>query len=261
MEYTIKAFANLVKIPVRTLHYYDEINLLNPHRIDPANNYRYYSDCQIQRVNRIIYFKSMGIRLDEIKMLLAEDKVAHHDTVVARRVAELHADIMAKQVLVNRLQSFLSDRKEIPIAMVVRPELTVVSNRETLPAGADIYAKRFNKLMQSLKACGLQPIGPLCAWNHDDYRKYNPQSVDVEVYAEVSTSIEGVTKKIPMQRIVRLRHHGSYAEIPAKYAAMLTWMVENGFEYAGKTHERYIIDFAQTQDQEQFVTDLEIEII
>lgn len=43
MEMTVKGLADLVGISVRTLHYYDSINLLNPTSISESG-YRLYSE-------------------------------------------------------------------------------------------------------------------------------------------------------------------------------------------------------------------------
>ena len=46
MLYKIGEFAKLTNIPVKTLRYYDEINLLKPEEIDLFSGYRYYGDKQ-----------------------------------------------------------------------------------------------------------------------------------------------------------------------------------------------------------------------
>ena len=51
--FTIGEIAKLFEINIRTLRYYDEINLLKPERIDPNSKYRYYSTKQFERLNTI----------------------------------------------------------------------------------------------------------------------------------------------------------------------------------------------------------------
>ena len=42
--YQIGKVSKICNIPIKTLRYYDEIELLIPRKIDPDSNYRYYSD-------------------------------------------------------------------------------------------------------------------------------------------------------------------------------------------------------------------------
>lgn len=69
MEYSVEEVATLAKITVRTLHYYDEIDLLNP-SIRMKNGKRLYAGEQIIRLMDIIFFKKLGFRLSKIKSML-----------------------------------------------------------------------------------------------------------------------------------------------------------------------------------------------
>ena len=48
--FKIGDFSNLTRVPVRTLHYYDEIGLFKPQQVDPFTGYRYYSFEQLPRL-------------------------------------------------------------------------------------------------------------------------------------------------------------------------------------------------------------------
>ena len=67
MLYKIGEFAKLTNIPVKTLRYYDEINLLKPEEIDLFSGYRYYSDKQKEDLELILALKEAGFSLEEIK--------------------------------------------------------------------------------------------------------------------------------------------------------------------------------------------------
>ncbi len=68
-NYLIKEFADLTKVTVRTLHYYDEIGLLKP-SFEKANGYRVYTDADLLRLQQIVTLKFMGFSLEQIKELL-----------------------------------------------------------------------------------------------------------------------------------------------------------------------------------------------
>lgn len=69
MEMSVKELANLVGISVRTLHHYDEINLLNPSKISEAG-YRLYSEANLDRLQQILFFKELDFPLKKIKQIL-----------------------------------------------------------------------------------------------------------------------------------------------------------------------------------------------
>lgn len=65
----IKEVADLVGISVRTLHYYNDIELLIPDQITDAG-YRIYSDENIEILQQILFFKELGFPLKKIKEIL-----------------------------------------------------------------------------------------------------------------------------------------------------------------------------------------------
>lgn len=67
MLYKIGDFSKKTNVPVKTLRYYDEINLFKPVEIDLFTGYRYYSDDQINDLNLILSLKRVGFSLEEIK--------------------------------------------------------------------------------------------------------------------------------------------------------------------------------------------------
>lgn len=69
MEYSVEDLAQISGVSVRTLHYYDEIGLLEP-AIRMANGRRYYGVEQLLLLQEILYFKKTGFSLKKIKPLL-----------------------------------------------------------------------------------------------------------------------------------------------------------------------------------------------
>lgn len=66
---TVKEISRLTGISVRTLHYYDEINLLKPTQITNAG-FRLYDDTALERLHSILLFKELQFPLKEIKAIL-----------------------------------------------------------------------------------------------------------------------------------------------------------------------------------------------
>ena len=65
----ISEVAKLSGITVRTLHYYDEIELLKPSETTEAG-YRMYSSEDLERLQQILFFRELDFPLNEIKEIM-----------------------------------------------------------------------------------------------------------------------------------------------------------------------------------------------
>ena len=69
MEYTVQKLASMAGISSRTLRYYDEIGLLKPVRIT-SSGYRIYGPAEVDRLQQILFYRTLGVRLESIKDIL-----------------------------------------------------------------------------------------------------------------------------------------------------------------------------------------------
>ncbi len=76
MRWSIKQFADLTGVSVRTLHYYDEIGLLKPSYVDEQNSYRFYDDTSLGRMQEILFYRELDFSLQSIRDILASP---HYD--------------------------------------------------------------------------------------------------------------------------------------------------------------------------------------
>lgn len=71
--YGIGKVASEANLTVRTLRYYDEINLLKPSHV-AESGYRYYSKKDVLKLQRILALKELGFDLNQIKEILDQNK-------------------------------------------------------------------------------------------------------------------------------------------------------------------------------------------
>ncbi|HEX7172678.1 MAG TPA: MerR family transcriptional regulator [Candidatus Limnocylindria bacterium] len=79
MSHTVGTVARLAGVTVRTLHHYDEIGLLAPSARSDAG-YRRYADADLERLQRILFYRELGFGLDDIKSVITDggaDASAH----------------------------------------------------------------------------------------------------------------------------------------------------------------------------------------
>lgn len=70
MSYSVQQLASLAGVSVRTLHYYDEMNLLKPARKE-RNGYRQYEETQLLRLQQIMFFRELDFSLETIQKILS----------------------------------------------------------------------------------------------------------------------------------------------------------------------------------------------
>lgn len=122
----IGELASLTGITVRTLHYYDEINLLSPHH-SKDNGQRFYGKNEIERLGQIISLKNIGLGLKDIAQILEHDSnlvqtLNLHHQVIQKKLSKLekiecHLALVLKELAFDEkdasFEKLLSFMKEI----------------------------------------------------------------------------------------------------------------------------------------------------
>ncbi|MCL4487048.1 MAG: MerR family transcriptional regulator [Chloroflexi bacterium] len=113
MAYTVKQLADLAGVSVRTLHYYDEIELLAPASVG-ENGYRRYDEAGLLRLQQILFFRQLDFRLDEIKAILDRpdfdllQALQGHRAELEKRSANLERLIRTVDLTIARLKGELN---------------------------------------------------------------------------------------------------------------------------------------------------------
>ncbi|MEU9744575.1 MerR family transcriptional regulator [Streptomyces niveus] len=94
MSYSVGQVAVFAGITVRTLHHYDEIALLSPSGRNHAGHRR-YDDADLDRLQRILFYRELGFPLDEVAALLddpdadPQEHLRRQHELLSARIAEL----------------------------------------------------------------------------------------------------------------------------------------------------------------------------
>lgn len=108
--YKIGDFSKLTGASIRTLRYYDEIDLFKPDEVDLFTGYRYYSEKKLQEFQIISELKNVGFTLEEIKKYWNK----FSDQIMLNKKQQLleEADNINKKVKkIDELRSYLKDGK------------------------------------------------------------------------------------------------------------------------------------------------------
>ena len=114
-QYTVKEIAQAASISARTLHYYDEIGLLSPATV-ADNGYRYYDEDSLLQLQQILFFKSFGFHLKEIKDFIEQpdfDRVQALEDHKARLLVEFERLDTMITTIEHTIEYLKGERKEM----------------------------------------------------------------------------------------------------------------------------------------------------
>lgn len=109
MKYTVKQLSKISGVSVRTLHWYDKINLLKPSYYG-ENNYRYYEEKQLLRLQQILFFRELGFKLSDINTALSQSNfdniktLEKHKSTLENKIKRLKKLIMSVEKTVLHLK-------------------------------------------------------------------------------------------------------------------------------------------------------------
>lgn len=94
MSHSVGQVAGFASVTVRTLHHYDEIGLLTPSGRSRAGHRR-YSDADLDRLQRILFYRELGFPLGEVAGLLDDpdtdprEHLRRQHELLTARIAQL----------------------------------------------------------------------------------------------------------------------------------------------------------------------------
>src|SRR3984885_10939598 len=121
-EYTVGAVAGLTGVSVRTLHHYDETGFLQPSGRNAAG-YRLYSPQDLQRLQRVLFYRELGFGLDTIAVIVDDpgstdgDHLRRQRQLLAARIARCQAmaAVIDKELSVRRLGISLTPQERLEV--------------------------------------------------------------------------------------------------------------------------------------------------
>lgn len=112
MEYTINKLAKLAGISTRTLRYYDELGLLSPVRLS-SNGYRIYGQKEVKRLQQILFYRELGISLDNIKNIILSDNFDSVEALQGHLTSLLAKRKQLNLLIANVEKSIKAEKGEI----------------------------------------------------------------------------------------------------------------------------------------------------
>ena len=155
--YTVGRVADLSGVTIRTLHHYDEVGLLSPGGRSAAG-YRIYEDRDLERLQRILFYRELGFTLGEISTIVDDprtDTLGHlrrQRGLLNERIEHLSAmvDAIDYEMEARTMEIPLTPEERLEVFGEFRPE-DYAEEAEERWGGTDAYKesqRRVSKLRQ-----------------------------------------------------------------------------------------------------------------
>ncbi len=177
MEYTVQKLAHLAGVSTRTLRYYDELGILKPARIS-SSGYRIYGAAEIDKLQQILFYRELGVSLEEITKILTAPSFD-----ASRALREHRAKLLEKKAQLELL--------------ITNVDKTIASQE-----GGIIMTDRekFEGFKQKLISDNDKQYGQEVRerWGDDAYKRSNAKVAKMtpEQYVEATKLAEGVMETL-----------------------------------------------------------------
>lgn len=264
----ISDFSKLSGISIRMLRFYDEKDILKPVKIE-ENGYRYYDVKQLRLATQIHYFRYLEFSTIEIKMLMS--RLQHGDEIqmiLNERLMELKKDTEKMIEKMETLQKTIDKFNQEEIVMNYNievkefPSYFMMCKRSIIPS-YDQEGVLWKELNDELKKhninVGYKPNAISMAVFHDE--GYKDSDVDVEIRVEVDEKEYKKSDTIKFcwsepVKVASITYTGGYEHITDICIQIAKWLSDNNCEIAGPNFSVYHVGYAQTQNPNEFVTEI-----
>jgi DNA-binding transcriptional MerR regulator len=184
--FRIGEFSRIARVSARLLRYYDELGLLKPGVVDASTGYRYYTSSQLQRLNRILVLRDLGLTLEQIGAVIEEHASADRlrSMLELRRAdAERALDdeaLRLRQIEARIAQLEAGSEADLDDVLIrAEPARNIVAVRDTV--GSFVEARMIiGELARILpKRVPRESLGPIIGIAHST--EFEPDAIDVEL--------------------------------------------------------------------------------
>lgn len=261
----IGEFSKLAKVSIKTLRYYDKIELLKPAMIDSLTQYRYYTLEQLETVRLISMYKEVGLSNEMISKIL--NKKGDERAVLEYQ----------KQVLTERAEDIKKALSSLEFLLGEktgqRYVATVKSVEKRLVYCCRGYVTDVDKIHDFIKCCSaeLAKTNPDVRFSEPDYccviypdDGYRESGIFIE-YAQSVDRVGKDTEILKFKEIepitaVSVTHYGKYDTLRDAYLFAVNWAKENGYLLDGEPRERYIHGAWDRREESEWVTELQLPV-
>ena len=257
---SIGEFSRLTHVSVKALRHYHDLDLLCPARIDPVSGYRSYATAQAPTAQLIRRFRDLGMSLDQVKVVLAATDPAVRDEVIAGHLRSMERQLEQTQTAVASLRQLLegggSSTMNVAFHNPTAVSAVMASARlaweevfEWLP---DTLADLRRRIGSDAGVRG-GPDGALYS-----AELFESHIGEVTAFIPLSESTGHGADMLPEGPLAVAVHHGALRELDRTYAALGSYVAEQGLASRTRTaiRENYLVSPFETDNEHSLVTEV-----
>ena len=260
----IGMFANINRVTIKTLRYYEEQGLLKPAFVDRENGYRYYEAGQGYELHRIRALKNMGFSMEEIKRITeGEDE----KKLLNKKKQEILRELAALTAKLTEVETYLAEEEMnilSPVLIKKIPEVTVCTMKRRI-ASYDMLFDVMPEMGEEMERLGCICAVPEYCFTYYPEPGYEEEDILIET-CEAVTEMKENTEKVKFRvmdevpEAACIYHRGSYDSLSISYEAVLKFIEENGYEICGCIRESYIDGIWNREKEEDWLTEIQIPV-
>lgn len=264
--FTIGEIAILFDINKKTLRYYDEIDLFKPSYIDEKNNYRYYTTNQFEKLNTIIYLKSMGIALSKIKSHLDNRSINNtlnlfeiQEEAIKKKIEELEIIQNKVKGRISKIKDSIDYEKINKIIEADIEERSIVLLKEEVKTNKDleISIRKLENKANKKSSIFLGEVG--VSISKDKLKNKLFKDYDSTfIFVENKKYSKEISKILPKGKYICLRFNGLHDDSYIYYERILKYIEQNNYEILEDSIEITLVDSGLTTNSSEYVTEIQI---
>ncbi len=258
---TIGQFSKICSVSIKTLRYYDKVDLLKPAKVDEWTSYRYYDESQFKDMLTINRLKRYGFSLIEIKSFLSSQDPTMLCAKLKDQAEIIKTEIGHKEMILRELDNTIKDfertgdfmnyQSKYEIKVKEEKNIPILSSRQNM--SIEDFGKYCGRLFEKIAKEGIQTTGVCLAIYHD--KEFDENNSDIEIGIGVKNE-KDATRVLEGGLFAETTHFGAYSNLSEGYAAVIHWINENGYEITAPPYEIYRKSHIDNIPVEEWETDI-----
>lgn len=269
---TVSEMSKLRNIPIDTLKHYDRIGLLKPNYVNPQNQYRYYSATQYDIIGLIIELRQLGMSLPDIKKYIENRNLANSLQLMEEKGEELKIHIQELTELSDLIQKKIqlireSQNQDTMQARIVeksfgkRYAFSFFRNVKDDIEGACAALELEQTLTSKAPTIAAEKLGVFIPKEELTLLPCQDTFVNFIFIPENEVHTYETVIEIPAGTYICSRYFGSLWQRRECLNQVLTFIEEHHLTVAGSGVQVNIIDETITENENEFVFEIQIPVM
>jgi len=272
-KYSIGEVEKICNVPIKTLRYYDSINLVVPSYRDSETNYRYYSKEQMVTICVVRRLRMLGFGLKEIHNIINDNRIHILEESIETKLSEIYEQIQSLQQVYAEGRKFsqrlkkgadllslnTKDRvKSNGITIENIPESYIFFTREVMKnySNKDVSLERWTQLINMSNKMNIENKGTiLVTYYSNPLEQFLYKDTDLEFAMYIDGPLNSVNyRKFGGFTAATTIHIGDYSNIINTHIKMIQHINKNGYRINGDISEEFIISPFDVNNPDEHIT-------